>query len=126
MEKFKVPLKPNALNRKLQLTIKVMKANYPNFTSVHEMRLKQYVRQFTVKLHSHYCLKTKQAVPLSWPEARRLAKVLWLTTLEPRRTRQNSELLRKSAALALMIGTATGARWADIHRLRWEDISKVM
>ena len=89
------------------------------------MRLKQYVRRFTVELHSHFCLKTKQANPLSWPEARRLARVLWFTTLSPRRTRQNSELLRKSAALALMLGTATGARWADLHRLKWEDVTKV-
>ena len=125
LEKFNIPLKPNALNRKLQLTLKIMKVHYPNFTDVHAMRLKQYVRKFTVQLHAHFCLKTKQAVPLSWPDARRLAKLLWLTTLDPHLIRQNSILLRKSAALALMFGTATGARWADIHRLRWEDVSKV-
>ena len=125
LEKFNIPLKPNALNRKLQLTLKIMRAHYPNFTDVHAMRLKQYVRKFTVELHAHFCLKTKQAVPLSWPDARRLAKLLWLTTLDPSLIRPNSILLRKSAALALMFGTATGARWADIHRLRWEDVSKV-
>ena len=89
------------------------------------MRLKQYVREFTVKLHARFCLKTKQANPLSWPNARRLALKLWNATLSTAQTRANSVLLRKAAALALMLGTATGARWADLHRLRWEDINKV-
>ena len=102
-----------------------MKDNYPTFTSVHEMRLKQYVRDFTVKLHAKFCLKKKQANPLSWPDARKLALKLWTATLSTTQTRANSVLLRKAAALALMLGTATGARWADLHRLKWEDISKV-
>ena len=89
------------------------------------MRLRQHVREFTVKLHAKFCLKTKQAPPLSWVKARALALALWTTTLTQTQTRTNSQLLRKAAALALMLGTATGARWADLHRLKWEDISKV-
>ena len=118
-----IPIKPGALDRRLQLVIKVMNANYPNFKDIHQMRLKQYVREFTVKLHANFCLKTKQAAPLSWPDARRLARILWNATIE--HPKEHSTLLRKSAALALMLGTATGARWGDLHRLRWDDITKV-
>ena len=118
-----LPIKPGALDRRLQLVIKVMTTNYPNFKDVHQMRLKQHVREFTVKLHARFCLKTKQAPPLSWPDARRLARLLWNATIE--HPREHSTLLRKAAALALMLGTATGARWGDLHRLRWEDITKV-
>ena len=125
LKKSSLPIKPSSLNRRLQQIIKIMKDNYPTFTTLHEMRLKQYVRDFTVKLHARFCLKKKQANPLSWPDARYLAQKLWTTTLTQAQTRTNSILLRKSAALALMLGTATGARWADLHRLRWEDISKV-
>lgn len=120
-----LPIKPSSLNRRLQQILKIMRDNYPAFTSIHEMRLKQYVRDFTVKLHARFCLKKKQANPLSWPDARKLALKLWNTTLSTTQTRANSVLLRKAAALALMFGTATGARWVDLHRLRWEDISKV-
>ena len=125
LKKSSIPIKPSSLNRRLQQVIKIMKDHYTSFTTLHEMRLKQYVRDFTVKLHARFCLKKKQANPLSWPDARYLARKLWTTTLTQAQTRANSVLLRKSAALALMLGTATGARWADLHRLKWEDISKV-
>ena len=125
LETSPLPLKPGTLNRRLQHVLKIMKANYKTFTDTHELRLKQYVREFTVKLHAKFCLKTKQAPPLSWKDARQLAYSLWNLTLSRNQTRTNSVLLRKAAALALMLGTATGARWADLHRLKWEDISKV-
>ena len=126
METSPLPLKPGTLQRRLQHVIKVMRNQYSNFKDSHEMRLKQYVREFTVKLHAKFCLKTKQASPLTWPDARALARKLWNTVLPGSRTRANSVLLRKSAALALMIGTSTGARWADIHRLQWSDVKKVI
>ena len=125
LEKSPLPIKPGTLNRKLQIVIKIMKKHFSNFKDTHEMRLRQHVREFTVKLHAKFCLKTKQAPPLSWVKARALALALWTTTLTQTQTRTNSQLLRKAAALALMLGTATGARWADLHRLKWEDISKV-
>ena len=126
LKKSSLPLKPGALNRRLQHVVRIMRDRYPNFHNLHEMRLKQYVREFTVKLHAKFCLQTKQANPLSWPDARNLALKLWNATLTRTQTRTNSVLLRKAAALALMLGTATGARWGDLHRLRWEDISKVI
>ena len=125
LKKSSLPIKPGSLNRRLQQVIKIMKDNFTNFHTTHEMRLKQYVREFTVQLHARFCLKTKQANPLPWPAARHLALKLWNATLTRAQTRTNSVLLRKAAALALLLGTATGARWGDLHRLRWDDIKKV-
>ena len=121
-----MPVMTAALKNKVSLVIRAMQQLYPQkLTPTHQSRLQQLIRGFILKINLRFNMKKHQAPFLDWKRGHHLINNLWKKPLTGRGYRPESPLLRKQAAIALMLALHSGSRWCDIMRLQWQDIRMI-
>ena len=122
-QRCQLPVMTAALKNKAALVIRAMNEIYPlKMTPTHQSRLLQLVRSFILKVNLRFNMRKHQAPFLSWKNGHELVNKLWFKPLSGRGYGPQSPLLRKQAAVALMLALHSGSRWCDIMRLQWQDI----
>ena len=112
-----------ALKNKTALVIRAMHHIYPHkLMPTHESRLQQLIRRFIMRINLRFNMKKHQAPYLSWTKGHLLVNKLWFLPLAGRGIKNESSMLRKQAAVALMLALHSGARWVDVMRLQWQDV----
>ena len=125
-QRTNLPVMTMAIKNKTSLVIKAMHQIYPSkLTPTYESRLKQLIRNFIMKVNLRFNMKKHQAPYLGWTKGHTLVKNLWQKPITGRGFRENSQLKRKQAAIALMLAIHSGARWVDVIRLQWQDIRMI-
>lgn len=122
LQKSKIPIVTESLLRKTKIVIKVMRIISNEFNAIHEQRLLRRIRQVIVSINLAFPMFKKQAPVILWDEVKRISSSLWRDTSIGRGSCITTIRKRKAAATAMILTAKCGGRWADIHRLRWEDL----
>ena len=110
------------LLKKAKIVIKTMHLISNEFTVLHEQRLLQRIRSLICKINIELPMFKKQAPICAWAEAKKISEALWRDISVTSGSNVSMIRKRKAAATAIILASKTGARWIDVHRLRWEDL----
>ena len=93
------------------------------FSSVMEMRLKQLVDDLIRTINTSFPMHKSKAPFITQEAAQIVAKHLWSFDRKGRGFGQHSKVIRKAAAVHLLLSVFAGGRWGDVNMLHWSDVS---
>ena len=93
------------------------------FNSVMELRLKQLVDDLIRTINITFPMHKSKAPFITQETAQIVAKQLWSFDRKGRGFGPRSKIIRKAAAVHLLLAVFAGGRWGDVNMLHWSDVT---
>ena len=122
LERSDIPIMTETLLKKSQMLIKACRLISRNFDDLMALRIQQRIRGTITMINQNCNMAKKQAPVIEWNITKKIAQGLWNDISVNRGSNITSIRNRKGAATALLLAFTSGARWIDLHRLKWEDL----
>lgn len=125
LKRKSIPVMTEHIDTKFHQVKHAIRLLTTKFDKIMELRLRQLVNDLIRTINMKFPMHKSKAPFISQNTAQNLAEKLW--SFDPngrgRGYRNRSVIVRKAAALHLLLSVYAGARWNDVQELHWSDIT---
>ena len=119
-----LPVMTTTIEKKFFHIIQAVRIISTKFNRVLELRFKQLVFDLIRTINTEFLMQKRQAPFISLVNAQKITQKLWTFVPKGRGFTARSQLIRKEAAVHLLLSVIAGGRWGDVANLHWSDIRR--